>query len=307
MALVIYCDQNFLIKIGKESSAYQVRLRELISAKELILVISAWHWVEMARGKDHARGLALAEFAESLEPLWIRERRDLQRHEAEGAFFAFLGVEYSRPSPLTSRAEVIAGINRLPVASVAHITSCEFVSYLQSAPTAMDPILAGYRKNVNALETIRRVRAEGRLTQEMNKKFNMLYIARLLPSQTPAGLVIDVQTKKQFLESLDIQTYPSIAVEFAISEDGWHAVGGYRWQDFIDRQHAIAALPYVDLVATDDVALTKVILRIKPNLRFRTACPITKERFERLYVRRPGRVTRLSKWLLQELKRLFVA
>jgi len=306
MAVLIYCDQNFLIRIGKESGPYQDRIRELISANDVILVISAWHWVELARDRNHARGLALADFAESLQPMWIRERRDLQRHEAEASFFSFLGVSYSRPSPLTSRAEIIAGINRVPVASVAQISSREFVGYLQSAPKAMAPIQAGYRKNVTALEAIRRAGAAGRLTPEMNKKFDRLYVARLLPSQTPAGLVIDTQSRKEFLESLDIQTCPSIAVEFAISQDGWHAVGGYRWQDFIDRQHAISALPYVDMMATDDVDLTKVILRIRPNLRFPTACPITKERFDRLYIRRPGWLSRLGKLLQRKLKGVLV-
>ena len=39
----------------------------------------------------------------------------------------------------------------------------------------------------------------------------------------------------------------------------------------IDRQHAIAALPYCDLFITDDGDLIKRIARVKRELRFDTA------------------------------------
>ena len=124
----------------------------------------------------------------------------------------------------------------------------------------------------------------GRLTPELQKHIDRLYVAHLLPQRTPAGLDIDKISKDKFLTELDIQNCPTIAVEFAISEHEWGTGRALSWRDHIDRLHAITALPYVDLMATDDIELTGMIYSVKPRLPFPTANPIAKAAFDHLYM-----------------------
>src|SRR6185503_20223819 len=74
----IYCDHNFLINALNEDDVYKERLREARNTHDVHLVLSTWHWVEMAKDENTNRGLELADFADSLNPSWLRERRRIQ-------------------------------------------------------------------------------------------------------------------------------------------------------------------------------------------------------------------------------------
>jgi hypothetical protein len=281
--ILVFCDQNFLIGLGRQGEPYQERLKGLLAGQKVRFVLSPWHWVEMARGKNPTASLALADYAESLEPLWVRERRTLQKNEVAAALFGWLGVPYTKLDPLASRAEVIADINRQPVAQVAQVTSRDFVGYLRSSPTAMDPIVRGYEENLKAVEVLRKARREGRLTPEVQQRADRELVRRSLPDYTPSGLKIDDTTKREFLGQVDLQRLPTIAAEISTSQYGWDSPRLLTHQEHIDRLHAVCALPHVDLIGSDDIELTKTIIALKSGLRFQTACPITRSRFEQLY------------------------
>ncbi len=283
MPVLLFCDQNFLIGLGRQRQAYQKRLRGLLSDEKVRLVLSPWHWVEMAMGKNTAASLALADYAESLEPLWVRERRTLQKNEVAAAFFAWLGMPYTKPTSLASRAEVIADINRQPIAQVACVTSHDFVAYLRSNPTAMEPIVKGYEGNYKAVEVLRKARREGRLTDKLLRRVDVELVRLSLPSNSPSGLVIDSTTKRRFLEQVDFQCLPTIATEIATSQYGWESPRPFTRQEHIDRLHAMCALPHVDFIGSDDINLTKMLIAVKSDLRFQTACPMTRSQFEQLY------------------------
>jgi len=281
----VYCDQNFLIRIGKENGEYKAGLQKLVREGEIVLVLSAWHWVEMAQGKNQKASLALADFADSLQPMWIRERRILQRHEVEAAFFAWLNIPYTRPDALASRGEVIAEISRKRPQVVAERTSRDIVSDFTSHPELMNPLHKSYAGNVIDTNANRRACKAGHLGAGTQRDMDRHYVDRLLPKQTPTGLLIDRTSKDRFLDNVDIQTCPAIATEFAVTDWLWSTTGRTRWQDHMDRNHVIPALPYVDLMATNDNDLTKMIHAVKANLQFSTACPVTKESFDHLYVK----------------------
>jgi len=284
MPLHIYCDQNFLIGIGKETSKYKKRFHRLVAAGKISLVVSLYHWLEMARGSNPANGLALADFVDSLNPLWLRERRILQRQEIAACFFSWLNIQYQKPNPLTSRAELISDLSGAPIAKTQTCRSRDFVLQLQLSAQSRAAINQPYREAAQWRQGIAKGLKKGTLTNVQIQKTNKAYIRGLLPTNTPAGIAVDSGTRQKFLNEMEVQNFPCIAVDFAIDTDGWRAVPHLNWKTFIDQFHVISAFAYVDLIATDDGSLTTMLHRIKPSLKFPTACPITKERFDRLYL-----------------------
>src|SRR5690348_4110877 len=58
-----------------------------IENDKITFVLSPWHWVETAQTKDLAKACPLAEFIDFISPVWLRDRRDLERTEVEDTFF----------------------------------------------------------------------------------------------------------------------------------------------------------------------------------------------------------------------------
>ena len=287
MSVRIYCDQNFLIDIGKNckrNKDYNKRLLQCIESGEIEFVLSAYQWVETARGNNPGAGLALAEFADSIQPKWIHERRVLQRHEVEAAFFIWCGIPYQLPSPLGTLTEVVAKLNAVSSTMVEgqSLKAKDFVQHLQSDPNAMGSLEASYEEIKNLSNGMKELAKHGKLKPEYVKLANQQYIHSLVPSLTPEGLTIAESTKGEFVSAVGINCLPCIAVDFALEEDGWVRTTQFTWSDFVDQQHVVGALPYADCFGTRDKNLTGMILRIRPKLTFQTACPITKERFDEL-------------------------
>src|SRR5690242_12008069 len=110
----IYLDQNAVIYLYEESlkaPASRERLSQTIVDEKIRITLSPWHWVETARTKDLAKALPLAEFMDSLRPVWLRDRRDLERIEVENQFFKFAGIPYLPSPPFVTRAELLTAMN----------------------------------------------------------------------------------------------------------------------------------------------------------------------------------------------------
>ena len=284
MPLRVYCDQNFLIQVGHANGGYKNRLSRMITDGQICFVVSAFHWLEMARGANPANGLALADFVDSLNPLWLRERKILQTHEVAAQFYQWLNIAYARPSALTSRSELISDLSGSPIAATQPLQSRDFVQELQSNAATREHIEKPYKEAAQARRAIFEGLRNGKITAAQIHQADREFFEHRMPQCTPAGLAIDKQTHDKFLDQVDTQDFPAIAVEFGISTDGWKAIPDLNWNTFVDEFHVIPAIPYVDIFATDDIQLTKIVQKVKPSLRFPIACPITKERFDRLYL-----------------------
>lgn len=240
-----------------------------------------WHWVEMTRDRDDGRALALADFADSLSPGWLRDRVSLHREHVMTAFCGWCGISYEMPPAVVSRREMVADLNNQAVATVPEISSRDFVQRWQARPDLLQPIVAAHKGNMQSfgwLRThLRRVTKEG-------DRARRAALRGFLPQRTPAGLVIDPETKAKFLQECDVSQCGTLAVEVAISERDWHFLGHMRWQHFIDRQHVVPALPHVDSFATNDGRIARVVERIRPILPFRIAQTLSKEAFESSYM-----------------------
>ena len=82
----VYLDYNFLASAHDSDEAYRTRLRA--ASQRVTFVLSAWHHVEMARDSDEMRSYSVADFADSLKPMWLYERRSLHLREFKVQLFS---------------------------------------------------------------------------------------------------------------------------------------------------------------------------------------------------------------------------
>ncbi len=278
---LIYCDHNFLVSLFSEAEVYKDRLRTMISEGVITFVFSMWHWVEMSKDRDDTRALALAEFADSLSPGWLRDRVSLHREHVMEAFCGWLGIAYRMPPAVVSRREMLADLHNQPVASVPDIGSREFVQRWRARPNSLQPIIAAHQNNMQSFGWLR---AHLRRVTRERDGARRAALRRFLPARTPAGLEIDSETRARFLQECNFSQCGTLAVEVAISERDWHFLGQMRWQHFIDWQHVVPALPHVDAFATNDRRIARLVKRVRPDLPFPTAQTLTKELFDSRYM-----------------------
>jgi hypothetical protein len=278
----VYCDHNFVLTSHDADEKYQDHLRQLVSDEKVKFVLSTWHWLEMARDTNHARGLSVAAFADSLRPAWLFERLTIQQREVEDAFFRVLGIPHQRLPRLGSLAEVLADLNRVSTAiTSSYRDSRAFVKHMQTLGDNHQ-MNASLRSNFEAQKSNGENYRAGRLTPEMIRCLDKIMIGRFLPMTTPNGRKIVTIEKDMFLRSCKNEDFASIAVESGLSLDGWQTGRLLTDRAFRDSQHVIA-LPYVDLFVTDDEPLTKAIRRVVAPFAFRTAEVIDKVEFDKRF------------------------
>lgn len=278
----VYCDHNFVVLARDAGATYHDHLSQLVSQDKLRFVLSTWHWLEMARDSNHARGLSVAAFADSLSPAWLFERLTIQRREVEDAFFGFLGIRHQREPRLGGLADVLADMTGAsPGITGTYRDSRAFVAYLQTLPDS-HPMNVNLRNAFEAQKSNGESYRAGRLTPEMLRCLDKIMIGRFLPMTTPNGRTIVAIEKDMFLRECKNEDFPSIAVEAGLSLDGWTTGRTLNDRGFRDSQHVIA-LPYVNLFVTDDAPLTAAIRRVVANFPFSTAEVITKAEFDKRF------------------------
>lgn len=276
MGDVIYCDQNFLISVSQERDEYKARLSQMSEGGSLVFVLGLWTLVEIARARNPVMMAQLAAVADALQPGWFPERRWLQHYEVAEQFFRYVNVPYSRPNVIRTLAEVAAELVHRPAPVGQRYSVVDVASAIRSN---MAPIQAGFDENRRARELL----AEEWKREWVKTRGDLLlrtYVEKLLPTKTPAGVQIDKGTKRSFLDQITIDLFPSIAVEHAMFEDSLRRGAKQRIQSFLDRQHAIVALPYVQSLVSDDAALIQAAKRVAANLSFPTARIIKKQEFD---------------------------
>ena len=255
MPPTIYLDQNALIYLYQRSQndgSFKVKLLAAISDANFIIVLSPWHWVETARTKDIQKASQLADFMDELKPVWLRDRRDLERIEVEDGFLKFADIPYVQPPALITRPELLSALNQIEVSPERAPSSREFVEGWIKKPELMVPIVHSYQKNEQALIDVRSALASGKLTAAKKAEGDRKLIESFLPRTTPGGVVLDAGTKSAYLDEVTLKDFPSISIEAEIAEYSWANQGRTDWNSMVDKFHLISALPHVDVVVSDD-------------------------------------------------------
>ncbi|MHB8487394.1 MAG: hypothetical protein ACYDCM_16900 [Candidatus Acidiferrales bacterium] len=255
-----YPDQNALIALGREArlSTFRKKLFAKLESGQLTIVVSTWHLVETANTENIEKAMELANFIESMKPLWLLERRDIQSLEVEEDFLSFLGIESPTRPRVTTRSAAIAALNYKPDAPKFDIPSTQFVKQWIENPEQLRIIEEVYKKNASTLPRLRELRKQGKLTDKVRRRVDELLIMGLLPKQTPAGLHVAQATKAEYAKQAKIEAIPSLAIESAISEHEWASQGGTDRNTLIDKFHLISALPYVNEIVSNDKFFHKV-------------------------------------------------
>jgi hypothetical protein len=184
---------NFIVTAHQGPDAYKEHLRRLAVARTVTFVLSPMHWVEAAEDNDVARGTAKADFMDSLNAQWLFERRNIQRQEVAASFFRFLQVPSDPPQMIATVSDVIADLAGVP----AERNSRDFVAHLRGIgpnhPLEQSLQQAFDSNRVNG----DRFRA-GQLTPDFLRRMEQLYVQQILPAQTPAGVVVDENSKQRF-------------------------------------------------------------------------------------------------------------
>ena len=274
---LIYCDHNLIVTAHQGPDEYKDHLRQLIATGAVTVVLSPTHWIEAAEDRDAARGIAKADFMDSLQARWLHNRRSLQRREVSDAFFRFARIPADAPEMIGDVRAVIADLAGEP----AHRDSRAFVSHLRDIGDN-HPLERNLRQ---AFETNQANKARfraGAMTPAIIQRTERLYIEQLLPTETPSRVVIDADSKNRFLSSCQLTDFPCIALETKATHDNWREARQLTRNNFMDQQH-LMALPYVDFFVTDDARLRTLIARIPDGLPFPIATLLSKVEFDLRY------------------------
>jgi hypothetical protein len=272
---LVYCDQNFVVTAHDGSEDYKAQLRSLAAGGVARLVLSPWHWQEMAQDQSHERGTSVADFCDSLDPSWLYDRISIQRKEISHSLYRFVGIEAEVPVMVGAVRDVIHDltgkwVERASRSMVAHLRKEGGASGL------MDEILnKGFQNNQKNIAHSRAGYASPQLLKQAERK----YVELLLPLVTPSGLTIDDSTKRQFLDAVQISDLPAVAIEMETMKDRWSSGRQLKPNDALDQQHTMA-LPYVDFFITNDKGLRKIIERVVAAIPVHTATLLNKEEFD---------------------------
>lgn len=267
--LKLFLDQWAIVNLLEDRScaAQQKRLISLCKNGACVLVLTILYVHEALRdgNKDRAKKfIAKIEALSKLIPcLWIRLRTELQEDEVAKEFFRSIGAQYQKINPFCE--EVIAIFpNHEKLPDIANARK-EGLLWFFNQPELFSEALSEQRKypaDKTELKTIvqQTVGRKGLLSKARKE-----YVSKLLPSRSPGGVVIADESKRRFLQEMDIRKFRALSFEAALSEaTTTDAQTNVTEQDLVDLQHAVSMVPYVDVVVLD-AKFCKYALSVRKN------------------------------------------
>jgi hypothetical protein len=138
------------------------------------------------------------------------------------------------------------------------IPSRAFVEQWIRHPEQFDDLNKTYEENAKALEGLRQAVKDGKMTDEIKKQADRLFLKSVLPTTTPNGLEIPRELATEYVARADINSIPTRAIEAAISDHEWESMGRTDPNSLIDKFHLIPSLQYVDEIVSDDKFLQRL-------------------------------------------------
>jgi hypothetical protein len=224
----------------------------IVTSGKICAALSVWNLVEIGAATDAGQLERRLAFLDSLEPVWLVERRDIQRQEVER--FLSLKCFGSEPQPIvavTPHLSIVDGYLSKGNPRVG-ITTRQFIAGIDFAS------LAPFKKlSPNALKTLQTV--DKRLLRVNQEKLFRAWIGPSIPVRDPNDRVL---TDKEKLDLLDccweherefLAACPSLAVEDALTTERIrNARRNPQESDGADLQHAVVGLAYTDAFLTRD-------------------------------------------------------
>lgn len=248
-------------------SSQRDRLLFLCKSEACVLILTIWYVHEALRDTNKDRASVLCRKIEALSKqvpyLWIRLRTELQKDEVAEAFFRSMGVAYQKGNPFREESVAIF-LNHEKIPDIEGARR-EGLLWFFNRPTLFGQALGEQRKypavKAELKAAVQSTVGRKGLLNEAKKQ----YVKRLLPSRYSGGLVIADESKRQFLQQMDITMFRSLSFEAGLSEATTaDAKARPTEQDLVDLQHAVSVVPYVD-VAVLDGKFCKYAATVKNN------------------------------------------
>jgi hypothetical protein len=257
---LVYLDQNALIELGVRARKpdFRGKMDSVIGSGAVTAVVSSWHLIETANTTNIANAVELAEFIDSLHPVWLLERRNIQKLDVQEDLWIFLDLDFSRRPRLATRSAVIAALNGQADAPNFDIPSRDFVSQWIKNPEQLAVLQKAYASNATALTAMREATKAGKITEKIRRRTDQEFVRGLLTAATPSGVAVGREVVREYIEKVNLAGIPSLAIETAIADHEWTDVGGADRNTLIDKFHMISALPYVDELVSDDKFFQKI-------------------------------------------------
>lgn len=267
--LKLFLDQWAMVNLLEKQSfaAQQERLVSLCKNGACVLVLTIWYVHEALRdgNKDRAKDFVakVEALSKQIPCLWIRLRTELQEDEVAEEFFRSIGAQYQKINPFCEEAiAIFPNHEKLP--DIANARKVGLLWFLNK-PDLFGEALSEQRKypavKAELKAAVQATVGRKGLLDEVVKE----YVKRLLPSQSPCGVVIADESKMQFLQQMDIKQFRALSFEAALSQTTTaDAQTNVTEQDLVDLQHAVSMVPYVDVVVLD-AKFCKYALTVKKN------------------------------------------
>jgi hypothetical protein len=263
--LTLFLDQWAIINLLQDSScvSQRERLVSLCKSGACTLVLTIWYVQEAIRDGNKARARDLCQKIEMLSKevpcAWIRLKTDLQEDEVAEDFFNSNGIRYCKRSPFCEG--VLTIFQELDRHHDIENIRKEGLAWFFNRPELFHGAFAEQSKYPSIKLKLKSTVGRKGLSREEQKQF----VQMLLPSQFPGGLVIADESKRQYLQAMDINKFRALSFEAALS-DATTADAQARptEQDLVDLQHAVSVVPYVDVVVLD-AKFRKYTLTVKRN------------------------------------------
>ncbi len=250
--LTLFLDQWVIINLLQDPSCMSQRERLVLLCKSgaCTLVLTIWYVQEAIRDGNKDRAKDLCEKIETLSKevpcVWIRLKTDLQEDEVAEDFFNSIGASYYKRSPFCEGVlAIFPELNRHH--DIENIRK-EGLVWLFKRPKLFHGAFAEQSKYPSIKAKLKSTVGRRGLSREEQNHF----VQMLLPSQYPGGLVIADESKRQYLQTMNIKKFRALSFEAALSEATTaDARARPTEQDLVDLQHAVSVVPYVDVVVLD--------------------------------------------------------
>lgn len=184
--------------------------------------------------------------------MWLLERHNIQTLEVREDFYRFAKLKFEATPRLGTLSYVIATLNGDKDSPKYDIRPRAFVEQWINHPEQFDELNKSSEDNAKALDGLRQAIKDGKMTEEIRKRSDRVFLKSVLPAVTPSGLEIPRDVATDYVERGHINSIPTRAIEHAISDHAWKSMGRTDANSLIDKFHLIPALQYLDEIVSDD-------------------------------------------------------
>lgn len=264
----IYIDHNvahyFVIGFpaGWNSHREKEALAQVHASKGAVRIsFSAWNIVESAR-EYPKNAEALGQFLDAQSPIWMHDRRVIQRAEVRNFVYAEILGKANKTHDVPIFAENLSQVfHDLMPREIAKIgeTAISICKELARNPKASATLSETEQAVPDALRTLAKAKSEGKLSKEIREQTNREWLAISIPERDPDDRPFKPEERQEVLNravaQLDGLLLKCPAMRAEELMEGYRtddAIRNPKRSDAVDLQHAVPALAYCDAIITND-------------------------------------------------------